>query len=343
MKKFLLPQEGSFYKANLHCHTTLSDGALSPEEVKELYKSLGYSIVAFTDHDIFIPHPELCDDNFLALNGFEIETDGDFPDGKNNYSFIKTCHFCCIALDAEARTQPCWHREKYLKGNAAKQRDRIVFDESLPDYERSYTGEGISDHMKRAKEAGFFVTYNHPTWSGESYPEYMSYHGMHAMEMFNGSCNCSGFEDCNPRVYDDMLKGGERIYCIGADDNHNNPSRKGTKLYDSGWAFTVIKSASLNYSSVSSALLSGHFYASEGPSINELWYEDGFVHISCSDAYRINYNSGRRNVHTKICEDGEALTEAHFPVYYDDGYFRITVIGKDGKRACTNAYFTDTL
>ena len=73
MKKYLLPENGSFYKANLHCHTTISDGRMTPEEVKNAYKEQGYSIVAYTDHDVFIPHPELCEDGFLALNGFEVE------------------------------------------------------------------------------------------------------------------------------------------------------------------------------------------------------------------------------------------------------------------------------
>ena len=46
MIKYLLPKEGKFYKANLHCHTTLSDGKLTPEQVKEEYMKRGYSIVA---------------------------------------------------------------------------------------------------------------------------------------------------------------------------------------------------------------------------------------------------------------------------------------------------------
>ena len=37
MKKYLLPKSGNFYKANMHCHTTLSDGKKTPEEVKALY------------------------------------------------------------------------------------------------------------------------------------------------------------------------------------------------------------------------------------------------------------------------------------------------------------------
>ena len=33
MKKYLLPENGQFYKANLHCHSTVSDGHLTPEEM----------------------------------------------------------------------------------------------------------------------------------------------------------------------------------------------------------------------------------------------------------------------------------------------------------------------
>ena len=38
MKKYLLPKCGNDYKANLHCHSTISDGKLTPEEIKEAYK-----------------------------------------------------------------------------------------------------------------------------------------------------------------------------------------------------------------------------------------------------------------------------------------------------------------
>ena len=35
MRQELLPARGKFYKANLHMHTTISDGELTPEEVKK--------------------------------------------------------------------------------------------------------------------------------------------------------------------------------------------------------------------------------------------------------------------------------------------------------------------
>ena len=87
MKIYLLPESGNFYKANLHCHTTLSDGGSTPEQVKETYKAMGYSIVAYTDHDILIPHDDLNDENFLALHGFEMEIN---EPKKAPFNFLKT-------------------------------------------------------------------------------------------------------------------------------------------------------------------------------------------------------------------------------------------------------------
>ena len=68
----LIPQSGSFYKVNFHCHTDASDGKQTAEEVKESYKALGYSAVCFTDHEILVPHDELTDESFVALHGYEV-------------------------------------------------------------------------------------------------------------------------------------------------------------------------------------------------------------------------------------------------------------------------------
>ena len=90
MKKYLLPHGTNAYKANLHAHTNISDGALTSEQVKDLYKSNGYSVVAYTDHDLLIPHDELTDKDFLALPGFEAQFNGSnmYPGKVNEKSAI---------------------------------------------------------------------------------------------------------------------------------------------------------------------------------------------------------------------------------------------------------------
>ena len=74
MKKDLLPALPVF-KANLHAHTTLSDGGITPEDLRALYKAQGYSILAYTDHDVLIDQSALCQPDFLALNGYEIRVE----------------------------------------------------------------------------------------------------------------------------------------------------------------------------------------------------------------------------------------------------------------------------
>ena len=46
--------------ANLHNHTTHSDGPITPTQLVELAKSEGYGAVAVTDHDTATAFPELC-------------------------------------------------------------------------------------------------------------------------------------------------------------------------------------------------------------------------------------------------------------------------------------------
>ncbi|MBQ8092772.1 MAG: CehA/McbA family metallohydrolase [Clostridia bacterium] len=59
-----------FYKANFHCHTTESDGHLSPAAVADFYKNAGYDILALTDHRK-VTH--ISRDDLLMVPGIEID------------------------------------------------------------------------------------------------------------------------------------------------------------------------------------------------------------------------------------------------------------------------------
>lgn len=324
MRKYLLPETGKFYKANLHCHSTVSDGKLTPEEIKKLYMSMGYSIVAYTDHSLLEDHQDLTDEKFLALNGYEdaIVRDGDAMGvdigEKNDYYHRKTFHCNFIALEPDNLERVPYSREKV------------------------YSAEFVSELFLKGRECGFFGTYNHPTWSGENYEQYMNYHNMHAMEIANYISQTDGYEDYNPRVYADMLRGGERIYCIGADDNHNH---KGTDPIegDSGGAWTMIKADSLDYRTITKALLDGNFYASQGPEIHEMYIEDDTLFVTTSDAASISFAFEDRRCHIERAKKGETVNHASVkldPIY---GYVRVTVTDHNGNHANSNAYFLDEI
>jgi hypothetical protein len=331
MKKYLISNEGNFYKANLHCHTTISDGTQTPEEVKKIYMEKGYSIVAFTDHDVFVFHDDLTDDKFLALNGYEMEFNNNIPAPDNSKrSYTKTAHICFIAIDKDNKTPCCLHRTKYLFGNSPKHTFAMLNHPEVEDFEREHSPECINKALQKCRDAGYFITYNHPTWSRERYYDYINYQGMHAMEMVNGECLYVGCEEHNERVYDDFLDINRKIYCIATDDNHSTKT--------SGLAWTMIKAPCLEYNQVTKALLDGQFYASEGPEIKQLYVEDGYLCIETSPVNKIMFkNSGRRLGHNTSV-DGVPVTSAKFPIYENDGFVRITIIDQNGKYAYTNAY-----
>ena len=335
MKKFLLTESGNYYKANLHCHTNISDGRLTPEEIKEAYMARGYSIVAYTDHDILVGHNDLTDDKFLALNGYEMEANetGDKP-----FDLKKTCHMCFIALEPDNLNQVCYHRTKFKLPGFAPYEDKIIYDKSLPDYERDHSVETVNDMFKKGREGGFFVTYNHPAWSLENYKDYSNFEGMNALEIHNTAGLVNGHNDYCEMVYDDMLRLGKRIFCIAADDNHNKKPFD-SRQCDSFGGFTMIKAEKLEYKAITDALLAGNFYCSQGPEIYDLWIEGDFVNITCSDADKIVLHTGVRTTGIRYAENGVMLNKASFSLRDNYGYFRITVTDKNGKVANTNAYF----
>ena len=68
----LFKDNQAFYRANLHAHTTNSDGRLSPEDCLQLYRGLGYDIVAITDHKK-VTKPESVPEGMLHLPGIELD------------------------------------------------------------------------------------------------------------------------------------------------------------------------------------------------------------------------------------------------------------------------------
>lgn len=315
MIKHLLPESGNFYKANLHCHSTCSDGRFTPEELKAMYMEKGYQIIAYTDHGTLRPHNDLTDDSFLAINGLKIGY-GEYPKDDVRYSIRRNCDIGMLAPDPTITTH-------------------------LPYTRGFYNTETILETMKLYRDAGYFVIHNHPAWSMERHQDYKPYVDMHAMEIFNyGSYTC-GFDEINAHVYDDMLLDGKRVFCVATDDNHNKLGRP-----DSFGGFTVIKAERLEYKCIMDALFAGHFYASQGPEIKELYVdEEDVFHVVTSPAVRIAITTP-----TKTCAcaydtegTGAMVTEAKLKLEPYLKYLRVTVTDAQGKHAYSNAYFVDEL
>lgn len=328
----LLGKRKNFYKANLHCHTTLSDGSRSPEELKAEYKRRGYSIVAFTDHEHLIDNSHLNDEDFLTITSCELAIK-EFADQSSLKNMdMRVCHLNFYALDAHNVTTPCY-ASAYDHYVSDENRDMVVFS---GEYERRYSADGINEMIAIGNRNGFLVSYNHPSWSLENATDYLHYEGLFAVEIYNHSCIKSGHAD-DEHVFDDMLRAGKQLFCTAADDNHNRADFDAARN-DSFGGFVMINADTLAYDSVMDALQAGDFYASTGPAIHLLERDGDRVRIKTSPAAKICMITHGRRI-AQILADGEhPLTEAEFTLRDADGYFRIRVEDGHGKRAYTQAY-----
>lgn len=346
MKKYLLPETGAFYKTNMHCHSTVSDGKYTPAELKEMYSAHGYSAVAFTDHDVFFAHDELTDEHFVALHGFELGVGFATPESLVYPGVVKEhcSHFCFVALNKDDMRPVCLHRTKYLPvlgKNSALNTPKMAWGDE-PDYEKVYTPDGVNDIFAKGKARDFFVTYNHPVWSLEGYSFYSQYKGMAALEIFNYGNIVAGYDDCNPHEYDELLRLGNRIGCIGGDDNHCRKSPD-DPLFDCFGAWTMINAKQLDYDGLADGLRNGNYYASMGPEFKSLWTENEIIHVETSPVRSIIFSTGIRRAKHIGNSKTESVTSADFECTPHDDYVRITLVAQDGSKAFSRAYFTDEL
>ena len=305
----LIREEGHFYKVNMHCHTSVSDGNHTPEEVKKYYKNLGYSAVCYSDHDVFVGHKELCDDEFIALHACEVSIKHDRYDSAP--LFMPVYHFNVIAKDQDNLNLPLYARE-----------------------EKKYTLEWVNAYLEEVAEAGFLINYNHPEWSLQNAYDYTELNNIHSFELINTSCNL--YNDNTSIHYHSMLRTGKRIAPTAGDDNHG---RK-----ECGKAWTMIQADELTYDSLIAAYERGDCYASEGPEFLSLIVEDNKIKVKTSPVTRIALLSEGRYVRG-VDSRTETYTEVEF-LYEPEKmgrFFRIEIKDEAGYKAFSNAYYIDDI
>ena len=325
----LIPEAGKFYKVNMHCHTTLSDGKQTPEEVKKQYMDHGYSAVAFTDHEILFDQRDLCDENFVALHGYETAIKS--RPNEHTALFQPVYHFNMIAKKQDNLTMV-----RFFKNNPSfPGKDQAWADlharysSTIDHYE--YNIDWINDYTKAVKEAGFLINYNHPQWSLQDCRDFIGLQHLHSLELINGGC--IPHNDNTALHYEQMLRSGMKVCPTGGDDNHSEHG------CFAGW--TMIKAPSLTYDALISAYEQGHCYASEGPEILSLVLQNEKIKIKTSPASQIVlFSEGRYVDRRKAVSELIIETEFAYRPEAFGSFFRIEVRDAHGCKAFSNAYYT---
>ena len=334
---YLISPEIKQYKANLHAHSTVSDGRLTPEQVKEAYKAHGYQILCLTDHEAPRQHQDLSEPDFLMLTGYECYIR---PDRLNRYDpFGPEVHLNLFARDPYNETMINYNPTscKYLKPE-----EQAALRRAGSERLREYTAEYINEYIETAKREGYIVAYNHFGWSLEPEEQVLRYKGCFSMEIFNYSSFRTNLFEYNGALYDKMLRNGQRIACHSADDNHN-VFPIGHPASDSFGGFAMIQPKELSYGAVIDAMEKGQMYASRGPLFEEVSMEGRKLYVRCLPVKHMHVFNGGKKVKYLFAEEGQFLREAEFEIDPQSMFVRVTIGDERGRTADTRGYFPDEL
>ncbi len=322
-----------YFKANLHTHSTNSDGRAAPEDIKKEYMARGYSVVAYTDHEHISSNAHLIDDDFIAITGAELaissEKRWDPPTKQKGISV----HVNVYAMTPDNVVTPFASRDRDKNG---PEEVRLAAQYDEMGNRRAFTPEAINDLIREVHERGFLISLNHPEWSLINAEHYLKYDGFDFVEIHNTGAEVAGHHD-DERAFFDMIRAGKKVFCTAADDNHNIHGFTDVRS-DSFGSWVMINADKLEYSEIMNALKCGNFYASQGPEIYSLTLEGDKVTIKTSPVKAIYRQTEGRRAVSKHAEEGEYLTEATFALNEVERIFRIRIEDEHGKCAYTQAY-----
>jgi len=174
-------ESGKWYRGTLHCHTTLSDGPLSPEETIAKYKSLGQDFLSITDHRINGAPLAREEAEFVVLGGAELHPTVQWGAG----------HYHLVVPQAPA---------------------------DLPVEEVTDVPAAGALSVLAASETPFFI--GHPYWCGHDMEEMLPAASLAlGVEVYNRTC-CGIGRGFSESQWDDLLTRGFALSGIAVDDTH---------------------------------------------------------------------------------------------------------------------------
>ncbi len=306
----LFSKPGRFWRGNIHTHSTLSDGILSPDEVVDAYKNAGYDFMVLSDHFVDRYDWPVADTRAMRTNSFTTLIGAELHAPNNSVGEL-------------------WH----------------ILGVGLPlDFEKCGANESGPQIARRAAEAGAFVGIAHPLWSRLTIEDGHSIDVAHAVEIYNHGCAVHDDRGEGWYLLDQMLNSGKRLTAFATDDAHFHDHDS-----DAFGGWVQVKCDRLDPDSLLEALKSGDYYSSQGPQINSISMSVDELQIECSpvDTIIVAGGTSRSAAETgrSISRASIDLTqlERGFTIPDPSPWLRVTLIDANGKRAWTNPIWRDEL
>ncbi len=293
---------GKFWRGNLHTHSNVSDGELSPEEVCRRYDAEGYDFVAITDHFVGAYAYPITDTKPFRSNRFTTILGAELHSGAMENGEL--WHILAVGLPPDFAPPDAPH---FLP---------VAGQESGPDL------------AARARAAGAFVAIAHPEWSGLTTQDARSLDAAHAVEVYNHGCAAGCDRPHGFYTLDQLLTEGKRLTLCATDDAHfSEPDHFG------GWV--MVKAEENDPDALLDALKAGHHYASTGPELRNIHWEDRHVTVESSAVSSVIVQ-GQGSATAALHGDSLTRTRVNIDRLANSPWMRVTVIDRAGKRAWSN-------
>ena len=296
---YTLEREGTFYKGNLHTHSTISDGDLSPQELKDLYRKNGYHFLAITDHNIYGDHRAMNEDDFLLIPGVEIDTWFGFD-----------------------------HPVDHVVGIGHPDRNKLAGGQRIEGLKETNAQTLIDFLLENGNEA----IYAHPFWSYTPPELLYSLHGHLGMEIINYSCEQEWKAGISEFYYEHAWNRSHQVWCFGSDDAHGH-------VPDFCGGYISVKCTELTYDALFAALKKGSFtasharYGEEAPEIQDFIVENGVAKLWCTPCRQICLNADRSHYQPAFATKEKPITYAEYKL--PEGTKSVRAICIDEKRNVT--------
>lgn len=172
----------------------------------------------------------------------------------------------------------------------------------------------------------------HPYWLGQGIDDMAITQHALGIEVFNASCALAG-KEYGMVHWDGLLDRGIKLWGLATDDTHRYAD-------DVGRGWIMVKAPELTEQAIMKALRQGHFYATQGPTIQHIRFDKGKLTVHCSPVKEIRFIMNRGRGKRVLAEDGGLLHAASMPTR-EEGYVRIECIDENGLRAWSQPLFME--
>ncbi len=190
------------------------------------------------------------------------------------------------------------------------------------------TPETRQDEIDAIRDRGGLAVVAHPYWHSLSIPHLASLEGYVGIEIYNSECDRLNGRGYSTVHWDYLLGEGLTVYGLAVDDIHWRHQNEGL-----GWI--TVNAVERTQPAILAAIRTGAFFATQGPKIHQIEWNDDEITVYCSPCQRINLISNGPAGSVTLA-DTSPLEKAAFAITPSMDYVRLECQDATGRIAWSN-------